>query len=352
MSHTEFGIVMQEFVANLHDAHTRLTHWRELMINGMQVRVSTLGFFTKRVIRDGKSEYTVGRVFPRFFSGEVPPVIEGDIIVAIDGRDPETIIRKDFAINGTGQADSDASVLAWDLSIRANLDYPQRPTGRAVLTIRRGDSTRDVQLEWVDANVRDIARRLREEDEARDNGKSQRQSRLNTLQAMVTGVDQDGRWLVHTQSEPSLIPLLRGQATRAPYIGMHYAAQSKVMMNKALDIGSEERATPAGSAEIIVEKIPSAFSKPQRAWPLHTALRTSCGVGSSARRKSIHWGGLGVTFCGVRITPKPSASWLGWALQTWCLTCATTAVAFWIFPTSYCAPSPRVAYPPNWRPCV
>ncbi len=258
MSHAEFGTLMREFVANLHDAHTHLIHYREAVMNGLSARASTLGFFIERRIHEGSSTYVVSRVVPNFFRGN-PPVQKDDIIVAIDDRTPTDIIREDLAPLGTtGREDSDASVLAGDLTMRFSPMYTQRPSGTVKVTIKRGDLLHQVSLAWVDADLRDLRRALQKEKSAQGRAAAQ-----DPLHAFVTGRDAQGRYMVSVDQEGSFLRLLRGEQGLAPVFRGQYFAQPQVMLAQALKVEDAPK-VPAGASEVVVEGLPfHVFQTPQ-----------------------------------------------------------------------------------------
>ena len=275
MSHGEFGTTMREFVANLHDAHTHLIHYREAVMNGLSTRASTLGFFVERRIRHGKSDYVVSKVMPRFYSGRIPPVQKGDVIVAIDGRSPADIIREDLAPLGTtGRADSDATVLAGDLSMRFSPLYAQRPSGTVKLTIRRADDLRQVTLAWVDTDTRDLRKAL-----AQDSGQAGPDGMKSPLHAYVTGRDAKGRYVMNVDREGSFMRLLRGEQGLATVFAGQYFAQPQVLLSQALKQAEAPKA-PAGASEVTVEGL-----------PFHI-FQTGQGLAASYRVEDFMWSRL------------------------------------------------------------
>ena len=253
MSHAEFGTAMREFVAQLHDAHTHLIHYREAIMNGLSTRASTLGFFVERRLTQGQSTYVISKVMPHFYQGPPAAGTKGRRHSALSmAVSPADIIREDLAPLGTtGREDSDATVLAGDLSIRFSPLYAQRPTGTARITLQRGEKERQVSLTWVDTDTRELRKAIKSEQDVAPGivGK------MGPLHAFVTGRDAQGRYMVSIDKEGSFMRLLRGEQGLAPVFAGQYFAQPQVMLAQALK-GEELPKAPTGASEVMVEGLP------------------------------------------------------------------------------------------------
>ncbi len=229
MSHQRFAAVMQQFVSEVHDAHTSLTTWREATMDGGDMRVATLGFHTARMLQlAGDGVYVVG-ILPNFFPWATAPLQVGDKIVAIDGRSVDTIMQEDLQpYQTTGRKDSDATILARSLTFRVSTMYPLRPKGAALVTFIRDEELRDMRLDWTDVSLSDIYRqeRLQNQDTA--------SAQVAMAQSKVIGRTQDNRWIVQIDTQPAWRHLVQVEHSGYAHMEHQVSLQPQVAFYNAV----------------------------------------------------------------------------------------------------------------------
>jgi C-terminal processing protease CtpA/Prc len=142
-----FVALMQQLVAQLRDGHTAALASHDVILEADQV--ATLGFATARKRTAHGSQAAVAQVFTQVL-GEAPPIQVGDVLLSIDGRTAEQIIRDDITrYRNVGQDESNLTIGYAQLTMRANQAFAVLPTGPATVRIRRGAGELDVPLAWV-----------------------------------------------------------------------------------------------------------------------------------------------------------------------------------------------------------
>jgi C-terminal processing protease CtpA/Prc len=210
LSRTEFAKIIQELVAQVKDAHTSAQFMRDAYSEGMEVKVATLGFATTREIKDGKNLAKVTKVYKKFHpSDDATPVKTGDIIVAINGVDIDTVAKDELIkYRDLGQKESNLTFAYSVLANRLNISNAELPTGDVVLKVKRDDVEFDVKLSWIKARLWDIMSGQQDDSEVRT--KAMRQ---------IVDVKADGSFIVQERmggaiSSEDLLPAAHGKSLK------------------------------------------------------------------------------------------------------------------------------------------
>jgi C-terminal processing protease CtpA/Prc len=245
LSRTEFAKIMQELVAQVKDAHTSASFLRDALSEGMEIKIATLGFSTTREIKDGKNIAKVSSVYQKFFSSrDEAPVKAGDILVSLNGRDIDAVVKEDLIkYRDLGQSESNLTMsYGMGLTNRWNIFNPELPSGEVVAKIKRGDTVFDVKLNWVKASLSDLI--VNQESGSDNKTKSIRQ---------IVDVRQDGTFIVQERKTGPFLPgSLLPASDNVKSLKMRLAYQNEVAMSKLLgSVPGEDY--PASSTDIEAE---------------------------------------------------------------------------------------------------
>ena len=157
-NHEDYAGIIQEFVARMEDAHTRTTLYRDAYVEGMKLKVSTLGFATERAFVSENDIVRVNRIFEKVVgSTKRFPIKVGDELISINDRSTEAMIKEDILrYRNLGQKESNKTMGAAYLTNRLNTMFAHLPKGKADVKVKRGDKTFTIQLEWLKVDASDL----------------------------------------------------------------------------------------------------------------------------------------------------------------------------------------------------
>ena len=244
VTRTEFAKLMQELVAQVKDAHTSAQFLRDAYSEGQEVKIATLGFTTTREVQGGKNLAKVSSVFKQFYpSDDSAPIKTGDIVLAINGRDVDTVAKEDLIrYRDLGQAESNLTVAYSALANRLNVQNAELPSGDAIVKVKRGEDELEVKLNWVKASLWDIL--VKQDSDSENKTKAIRQ---------IVDVRPDGSFIVQERksgviSSDDLLPA----AASVKGLKMRLAYQNDVALAKLIGaIPGDDY--PASSTDIEAE---------------------------------------------------------------------------------------------------